>query len=1376
MVGVYALVGLTAKFVIAPLLDVMEGVIAGSVVVGLVILGMMMMTKSLAKVDEKQLNAASKSFAVQLGMLLGVSLIAMFILPNIADNMGKVAVGAAAVLIVIGIMMTMMKLISGIDPDKMKEANSTLLVLTAMFSVVGIISAFVLPEIGRNWKESTIGGVVVLGIITLMVGMTWIVSKVKQEALVATYKTLSVLTAMLVAVSLVARFILPEIGKQWQDVALGGIVVLGIITLMTGIVSLVSLIDNEALKQTYITMGVLTVMLVAVSLIAQYILPEIGKQWKDAAIGAVVVLGIIGVMGLMVWGLSSIKDEKLKWGLITMAAMTFILLGISLIVSELLIPIGYEWESAAVGAAVVLGVIGVMSLIVFGLSQIPKKKAVAGISLLAAIAGVLFAVSEIVENYFIPIGEEKDMAINGGLVIVGTIAVMGLIIAAAGQLSLETIAKGALTVAAISGLLWLMSQAFDPYIDLCIKMYENGKATALGGLEIVATLTAWGVIMVAVGALMTYGAAFLAMGAAAITGIAGVLFLISQMLPDYIDLCVKMNENARAVKKGSEAVAMLIGEFGLLMGGIGAMLMLPFVGIALVSGAAAMMTISGVIYAISHALNPFIDVMVKMKDNNINEAAIRKFTKIMIGNGIDDKDSPSLIASITNITEALSEIGVWTATKARFIATSIRPIFQTIGMFIDIIGRLCNMRYVSEWNDDGTPAAYDTISMAMFREAGNTVSVTFGVFLEELGKGLNAIKDISGRTILLLAAGIGPVMNSVKNFTDAILSVLSTKIPEEYDKDGKPIKWAKFSSEDFAVAASMISDSFMIFLEKFSEKSKNISVRSAMIISMMKEGIGPVMDAVSTWTKTVMDFVAGREVEYTDLKTGKTVKEVFHINPEEFAKHGETIADTFIGFIDGLWNKFNAYGYTEHHYKVESHALKKDTITDDAVEKNHVTDLITGFANISEIMGAVETFVNLIFNVAEKVENVDLKTHGKLIGEVFTGFVNTLCDTFVETTELSVGGLKFEDTHVGKKLTLTIEGLGKVKKMTADFGGVLGKILELVTKYDGKMTTAQIDGVYGIMTYFLQDENLAAIQNLGTYELNKTIVFMKDINKISEIIKKTGKNLEDLEHIKSSCTTIVECMQIFDDKRLVIRSIDDKDIKPVLPFMQITNRIAESLKELQDVMNDIEMTEAVLKFVRNIELLSDSKVAQRAEQSRQSLVKFYTDLKQFTVVVRKSEKQFIKFSKSVDKTREALNNLDKVIIDKERKRNESLDKFADMIQKIADAVNDLREQIESLDENKILKNFDTIRELIETAKEMDRGNSSDKKEKPEQTQTGTQNSQTNNTQRTQNQPGTQNQGKNGSDIAVAIPAPVKQLVTFTFANTSFTGTMETRNI
>jgi hypothetical protein len=147
--------------------------------------------------------------------------------------------------------------------------------------------------------------------------------------------------------------------------------------------------------------------------------------------------------------------------------------------------------------------------------------------------------------------------------------------------------------------------------------------------------------------------------------------------------------------------------------------------------------------------------------------------------------------------------------------------------------------------------------------------------LKQLGEGLEKLKDVSYATILLLSAGIGPVMSAVKDFTDAILSVLSSRIPDEYDENGKPIKWRKFDSAEFYVAATLITDAFLIFLEKFSSKSKNISLKSAAIINMFKDGIEPVMNAVATWTNTIMDFVTGREITITDPKTGKDIKQRF---------------------------------------------------------------------------------------------------------------------------------------------------------------------------------------------------------------------------------------------------------------------------------------------------------------------------------------------------------------------------------------------------------------------------------------------------------------------------------------------------------------------
>jgi hypothetical protein len=68
-------------------------------------------------------------------------------------------------------------------------------------------------------------------------------------------------------------------------------------------------------------------------------------------------------------------------------------------------------------------------------------------------------------------------------------------------------------------------------------------------------------------------------------------------------------------------------------------------------------------------------------------------------------------------------------------------------------------------------------------------------------------------------------------------------------------------------------------------------------------------------------------------------------------------------------------------------------------------------------------------------------------------FINTLCDAFVETSTINgPAGMKFEETAVGKKLTLTLEGLEKVKKMATSFDKVMNSIVDIIKKYEGKAT------------------------------------------------------------------------------------------------------------------------------------------------------------------------------------------------------------------------------------------------------------------------------------------------------------------------------------
>ena len=117
---------------------------------------------------------------------------------------------------------------------------------------------------------------------------------------------------MLLVVSLIAAFILPTIGENIEDVALGALVVVAIIGLMVLAVKWMTTWNEKQLQQANITLLVLTGMLLAVSLIAAYILPELGENWEDAAIGAVVVMGIIGIMVLMVKWITTFEEKQMK--------------------------------------------------------------------------------------------------------------------------------------------------------------------------------------------------------------------------------------------------------------------------------------------------------------------------------------------------------------------------------------------------------------------------------------------------------------------------------------------------------------------------------------------------------------------------------------------------------------------------------------------------------------------------------------------------------------------------------------------------------------------------------------------------------------------------------------------------------------------------------------------------------------------------------------------------------------------------------------------------------------------------------------------------------------------------------------------------------
>ena len=89
-----------------------------------------------------------------------------------------------------------------------------------------------------------------------------------------------------------------------------------------------------------------------------------------------------------------VDGKKAGYAILATAAMAFILLGISLITKDILIPIGKMWPEALIGAGVVLGIIAIFGTVLFLLGKFADKFAVElaiGAIIMTAVAVVMLA-------------------------------------------------------------------------------------------------------------------------------------------------------------------------------------------------------------------------------------------------------------------------------------------------------------------------------------------------------------------------------------------------------------------------------------------------------------------------------------------------------------------------------------------------------------------------------------------------------------------------------------------------------------------------------------------------------------------------------------------------------------------------------------------------------------------------------------------------------------------------------------------------------------------------------------------------------------------------------------------------------------------------
>ena len=741
-----------------------------------------------------------------------------------------IMMGLGIVMTTVGAMVGFTYILSKMDKKDLDRATHTIMVLTGVLTAVSVISLLVFPKIADN-SEDIIKGAGVVGLIMGgLIGMTYLLSKFNTEKIKQANHTMITLTGILVIVALTANLLLVPLGEQLKPAVKGASVVLGVIGIMTLMVWGLSKRGHKDLKWGVVALTTLTAMFVIISLTTKLLLIPIGEQWKEAAKGGVVVMSIIGIMTGVLYALSKIDNGDIKKGVVSLVAITSVFIGITLITDKYLIPIGKQWKDAAKGGTVILGIVAGMGAIIVAVNKFLKENNIKkSVIALGAMTGMLAAVSLLTQKYLVPIGKVGRDALAGAALVEGIIAGLGIIAIGISKglakIPYSQLLKGGAVIAGMATLLMFISKTLKPYIQVS-KMAANSKMDILvGGGMIAGILGAWGLVIAGVGALVAnpIAAVVMAVGGATILGIAGIITAISSALTKYVRLSsLLMKEKANI--SGSKAVLKsTLSGFKDIVVEVGKLTSFKD-GFNMAFGAATITAISGIMNALSKGMMPFIMTIAMIRKHNITQATVKQFKDIVIGG------KTGLYDSLKEIIDKLSDIGLISAFKASIISKNLNPIFDTIAKFFEVIKNASNLNYVSEWDKNGNPVAYKSITMQMLKAAATTVSRAFEEFVKALGNGMKAMEGVSVMTLFWFSRSISPIMNSIATFTDSILKVLTASIPYAWDKEGKPIKFRKFQPAEFKRAAIVITDAFATFLETMTPRLKNISGIAGMVV------------------------------------------------------------------------------------------------------------------------------------------------------------------------------------------------------------------------------------------------------------------------------------------------------------------------------------------------------------------------------------------------------------------------------------------------------------------------------------------------------------------------------------------------------------------
>ena len=581
---------------------------------------------------------------------------------------------------------------------------------------------------------------------------------------------------------------------------------------------------------------------------------------KPAQIGiaAGILVVLVGIVIGTIWALCKVKNEDTKGALYTAGMASILFLTLTIVFASMVAIVkDNDWKTLLKAGVAVAALVTISVLTIKCLSnKETKDNAKESLYTAGVVILIMLAITAVAAISISLAKNWKNVLIGMGIVIGITLAIVGILwLISQIKKSTEDGVKGLI---AITLSLFVLSISLNIFARFAKKVKEIGKENIWQACSV---MTALVVTMVAVLFAATAAVKWEKKGLLGLAGITAALLGITVALNLFGTFALMVSKLSG--KDLAVASAIAIGIIGVTIGimvAAAACIAGPQAAIFAI-GLAAGAAIAAAIAMISGSLLLFTEFIIKTKQ--ISEDDIKNVATIISGNGDN-----SMIGCLKTIIEALSSFSLKAAIKVGIIGTTLRPVFESLSTFVDVIQQMANMQIVDHYEKDKNGnqiPIYRKMTNAEFTDAAITLSGAFTTFMNTLYNEFNSKEklDIIKKILKTFKSGnVGDLMVAIGSFSKAIVDFASLRVPDKWNKDGIAIHYTKLTNKDFTNAAITLASAFTTFIttlqSDLEEDSKKIPALLKLFKSDDENTIIGLIDAVSHCIDPLAKLAAGK--------------------------------------------------------------------------------------------------------------------------------------------------------------------------------------------------------------------------------------------------------------------------------------------------------------------------------------------------------------------------------------------------------------------------------------------------------------------------------------------------------------------------------------